>query len=258
MSFENKVVLVTGAGSGIGKAIALHFAKLSAKLSLLDRDDENVEKTAKSCETLGKSKAIKIVVEMTNDEDVKRAVEKTVEEFGKIDVVVNCAGVLSIGGIIEEGFIRDFDKVMNVNIRSVAVITHYAVPVLIKSKGCIINIASICAKLIEKKSVPYTTSKAAVVQFTRNVALELAEEGVRVNSISPGFVNTNLWATHASPEVNKNLKKKDAPLKHVLQAEEIADMTVYLASDKAKSITGADFVIDSGYSLLGSQLKEDM
>ncbi|XP_023950771.2 uncharacterized oxidoreductase TM_0325-like [Bicyclus anynana] len=256
MSFENKVVLITGAGSGIGKGIALNFAKLSAKLSLLDINHENLKNTTKSCKELSKTKAVNFVLDMTNDANVKEAIEKTIEEFGKIDIVVNCAGVLSIGGIIEESFIQDFDKVMNVNLRSYAVMTHYAVPALIKSKGCIINIASICATLVDKKVIPYNTSKAAVVQFTRNVALELAELGVRVNSISPGLVKSSLLESNASQEAIDRIKTKKAPLKHVLEADEIADMVAYLASDKALSITGADFVVDSGYTLLGSLLEE--
>ncbi|XP_045781004.1 uncharacterized oxidoreductase TM_0325-like [Maniola jurtina] len=256
MSFENKVVLITGAGSGIGEAIAVHFAKLSAKLSLLDINAENLEKAVEKCEELSKTKAIKIILDMTKDESVKQAVDKTIEEFGKIDVVVNCAGIVSISGILDGVFINDFDKVMTVNLRAYVVMTHYAAPALVKTKGCIINIASVYAKLVDKKIIPYTTSKAAVAHFTKNAALELAEKGVRVNSISPGFVETKIIVnSKCDMDKFKLLERKSPPIEHVLKVEEIADLAGYLASDKAQSITGADFVIDSGSTLLGSLLE---
>ncbi|XP_069363362.1 meso-2,3-butanediol dehydrogenase-like [Maniola hyperantus] len=256
MSFENKVVVITGAGSGIGEAIAVHFAKLSAKLSLLDINAENLEKAIKKCEKLSKTKAIKIVLDMTKDESVKQAVDKTIDELEKIDVVVNCAGIISVSGILDGKFINDFDNVMAINFRAYVIMSHYSAPALVKTKGCIINIASVCAKLVDKKIIPYTTSKAAVVQFTKNAALELAEKGVRVNSISPGYVKTNIATNSLSQEDLKLMNSKSAPLEHVLKVDEIADLAGYLASDKAQSITGADFVIDSGYSLLGLLLDD--
>nr|XP_034837735.1 3-oxoacyl-[acyl-carrier-protein] reductase FabG-like [Maniola hyperantus] len=257
MSFENKVVLITGAGSGIGEAIAVHFANLSAKLSLLDINAENLENAIGKCEKLSKTKAIKIVLDMTKDENVKQAVDKTIKELGKIDVVVNCAGIVGQCELLNDKFIEDFDKVIAINLRAYVIMSHYAAPALIKTKGCIINIASVCAKLVDKKCIPYTTSKAAVAHFTKNSALELAEKGVRVNSISPGFVETKIFINSKCEMDNfKLLKRKPAPLEHVLKVDEIADLAGYLASDKAQSITGADFVIDSGYSLLGLLLDD--
>ncbi|XP_045781002.1 short-chain dehydrogenase reductase 2a-like isoform X2 [Maniola jurtina] len=255
MSFINKVVIITGAGSGIGKASAIKFAKLSATLSLIDINEDNLNKVTEECRNLSEAKVLEVVADISKDVDVKRSVENTIEEFGRIDVLVNCAGIFGDKGILDSDLLSVIDKVMSVNLRATIAMIHYAAPALIESKGCVINTASVMAKLVCKGAIPYNLSKAAVVYFTKHVAMDLADKGVRVNSISPGPVETNI-ALHAgiSQEVNDAVfasYAKFVPLQHNIEATEVAEMAVYLASDKARSITGSDFVIDSGLALSG-------
>ncbi|XP_045781001.1 cyclohexanol dehydrogenase-like isoform X1 [Maniola jurtina] len=255
MSFLNKVVIITGAGSGIGRANAVQFAKQSATLSLVDINGDNLHKVAEECRKLSKAKVLEVVADLSKDVDAKRAVDNTMKEFSKINVLVNVAGIFGDKGILDPDLLSVLDKVMSVNLRSTIAMVHYAAPALIESKGCVVNTASVMAKIVCKGSIPYNVSKAAIAYFTKNVAMDLADKGVRVNSISPGPVETNI-ALHAgiSQEVNDAVfasYAKFVPLQHNIEATEVAEMAVYLASDKARSITGSDFVIDSGLALSG-------
>ncbi|XP_072933724.1 uncharacterized protein [Epargyreus clarus] len=261
MNFTNKVVVVTGAASGIGEAIALSFAKLNASLSIIDLNEENLLKTKRECEELSKTKVLEVVADLKKDEDVKKTIELTLKEFGKIDVLVNCAGIAVSGGIEDSDIIEKFDKVMSINLRAMIVMTKEALPALIESKGCIINLSSVASTLTANNLLPYSISKAAVTKFTKSAAFDLGRKGVRVNCISPGSVKTNIL-------INAGINKDDndhhydntkemAPLNKNIKAGEIAELAVYLASDKAESITGSDFVIDAGI-LLGSQLEKDV
>ncbi|XP_034837550.1 uncharacterized protein [Maniola hyperantus] len=255
MSFINKVVIITGAGSGIGKANAIQFAKLSATLSLVDINADNLHKVAEECRNLSEVKVLEVVADLSKDVDVKQAVDNTIKEFGQIDVLVNCAGIFGDKGILDSDLLSVLDKVMSVNLRSTIAMIHYAAPALIESKGCVINTASVMARMVCKGAIPYNLSKAAVIYFTKHVAMDLADKGVRVNSISPGPVETNILLNSGkSQEENDGvfaLYAKSVPLQHNIDANEIAEMAVYLASDKAKSITGSDFLIDSGLALSG-------
>ncbi|CAH2218274.1 jg16361 [Pararge aegeria aegeria] len=255
MSFLNKVVIITGAGSGIGEGTAVHFATLSANLSLIDKNGESLHKVAEKCGSLSQTKVLEFHADVSNDEEIKQAVDNTMKEFGKIDVVVNCAGIIAYRGILDSDLLSVFDKVISVNLRSMVAMTHFAAPALIESKGCVVNISSVMARMVSKGSLPYNVSKAAVAHFTKNAAYDLAEKGVRVNSILPGPVETNilLSAGNTNEENDKlwELFATAVPLQHNINACEIAEMVAYLASDKAKSITGAEFVVDSGMILSG-------
>ncbi|CAG9572894.1 unnamed protein product [Danaus chrysippus] len=253
MSFKNKVIVISGAASGIGREIAIKFAKLSANLSLLDINLENLKSVAKECRELSESKVFTLVADLGKSDNVKTVVDLIKQEFGKIDVLVNSAGIARAGDIKCANLLEDVDNVFNINLISGVTLTHYAAEALIESKGCIINIASIMAVKACKGSLAYNVSKAAVLQFTKCVALELADKGVRVNCISPGSVKTNVLNNVLPPSVD--IKKfwddmiEDHPLQQLTTTDDIAHMAVYLASDKAKSITGCDYIVDSGKTL---------
>lgn len=249
MDFNDKVVLITGASSGIGAATAIYLSKLSAKLALVGRNEKNLKRIALYCEKSKGIKPIAITADLTSDVDAERVVNETIEHFGTLNVLLNNAGIIAMGGI-KNSTMDSYDKVMATNMRSVYQITMLAVPHLIKSKGCIVNTSCIASTKPSTMALAYNTSKAALDQFTKCVALELAADGVRVNSVNPGFVKTNLLKdiglneeqlVHFGQNVVGNM-----PLKRPVEADDVASLIAFLASDKARSITGTHHVVDGG------------
>ncbi|XP_045503903.1 3-oxoacyl-[acyl-carrier-protein] reductase FabG-like [Colias croceus] len=253
MDFNDKVVLITGASSGLGAATAIHLSKQSAKLVLVGRKENNLKKIALYCE---KAKGIKphaIVADVTVDEDLERIINETIENFGKLDVLVNNAGVTAMGGI-KKSDMASYDKIMSVNTRAVFHLTMLATPHLVQSKGCIVNVSSITSTRPNTISLAYNMSKAALDQFTKCVALELAPDGVRVNAVNPGFVKTNIIKDIGLTEDQIDMFAKNVasgtPLKKIVEANEVASLIAYLASDASKSITGCCYPIDGGRLLV--------
>ncbi|KAL4717274.1 hypothetical protein ACJJTC_017161 [Scirpophaga incertulas] len=222
MDLNDKVVLINGASSGIGAATAIYLSKQSAKLFWLG---------------------------LTSDVDCERIVNETIEHHGKVDVLVNNAGVIGMGGI-KNSTLETYDRVMSTNIRAVYLLTQLTVPYLIQSKGCVINVSCVSSSKPSTMALAYNISKAALDHFTKCTALELAPDGVRVNSVNPGFVKTNLLKDIGLSEDQLELFVKNVvgnmPLKKAVEGDEVAALIAYLASDKAKTITGSNFVIDGG------------
>lgn len=253
MSFINKVVLVTGASSGIGEAISLHLAKLSARLSLVDINAESLRKNADICEQITRVKVLVTVADLSKDGDIKKAVDNTIKEFGRIDVVINCAGIYKPGSILDTDLIEVFDNVLATNLRSVVYITNLTAPKLAETKGCIINISSITSAIGASQSIPYSAAIAALNHFTSSVALELAPKGVRVNSILPGIVKTNILENSGMSEEETDEywnKASSTPLSRIVKCEEVAELAAFLASDKARAMTGSSYRIDAGLGLM--------
>ncbi|CAG9572898.1 unnamed protein product [Danaus chrysippus] len=253
MSFSDKVILITGAGSGFGKGIAIHFAKLSAKLSLVDTNPENLNSVAQECENISKIKVFKVSTDITVRDNVKNAVNDTISQYGKINVLINCAEIGSKVGITSPNLMTEMEKIIAVNLKAAITFTHYASDSLIENKGNVINIASLFATTVIKEALPYSVSKAGLVHFTRCAALELADKGVRVNCISPGPVRSqNVMGDFDTKEENDiywDTWAKEAPLRHSVTEDEVADVAEFLASDKSRSVTGTDYIIDCGWSL---------
>ncbi|XP_030029035.1 uncharacterized oxidoreductase TM_0325 [Manduca sexta] len=246
--FVNKVVIVTGASSGIGAATAVRFAQEGANVALVGRNQERLSKVAEDCAKFGRNPLV-IKADVSKDDEARSIVAKTVEVFGKLDILVNNAGIFKHDNIQNPDFMEIFDSIMATNMRAVAFLTNLAAPYLIESKGNIVNVSSISGRYIGNPyKISYKTSKAALNHFTRCIALELAPHGVRVNSVSPGPVDTEIFNT---PGLLINLASlKDATaLGRVGESEEIADLIIFIASDKAKSITGSDYVSDNGLIL---------
>ncbi|XP_049694232.2 17-beta-hydroxysteroid dehydrogenase 14-like [Helicoverpa armigera] len=249
MSFQDKVVIVTGSSSGIGAAIAIKFAEEGAKVTLVGRNQEKLNNVAKKC-----GKPLVLVADVTKDEDAKRIVDETLRVFGKLDILVNNAGIANATGIQAEHAMAVFDKVISTNLRSVVYLTHLAAPHLVKTKGNIVNISSAVAfRVFSKEAFPYCTSKAALDHFSRAVALELASSGVRVNTVNPGPVVTdiieNLGATKEQQATTFKRMTDMTALNRISDPEEIADLVLFVASDKAKAITGSSYVSDNGVLL---------
>ncbi|KAH8289693.1 hypothetical protein KR054_009507, partial [Drosophila jambulina] len=244
MSLSNKVVIVTGASSGIGAAIAQVLAREGATLSLVGRNVANLEETKRN---LKGAKAEIVVADVTKD--AASIVQQTLDKFGRIDVLVNNAGILGKGGLIDLD-IEEFDSVLNTNLRGVILLTKAVLPHLLKTKGAVVNVSSCAGIRPFAGALSYGVSKAALDQFTKIVALEMAPQGVRVNSVNPGFVVTN---------IHKNIGIVDEEYKGVLQrainshpmgrvgdVTEVAEAVAFLASSKASFTTGALLPIDGG------------
>lgn len=182
MAFSGKVVVITGASSGIGAQAAKDFAKLGASLVVVGRNQENLQKVASEC---GAENVLTVQADVTNEADAKRIIDEAVTRFSRIDVLVNNAGILETGSI-ENTSLDQYDRVMGTNMRSIYHLTMLAVPYLVKTEGSIVNVSSVNGIRSFPGVLAYNISKAAVDQFTRCVALELAPKKVRVNSVNPG------------------------------------------------------------------------
>ncbi|XP_026495584.1 uncharacterized oxidoreductase TM_0325-like [Vanessa tameamea] len=251
MDFKGKVVLITGASSGIGACCALNFAKLSAKLALVGRNEKKLKEIIDHCENESGDKPLKIIADISIEDDNKRIITETINFFGKIDVLINNAGMLLMAGLMDD--ITNYDRISATNIRGTYLLTQQAVPHLIKTKGNIVIVSSILSSVPMPALMPYCMTKAALDMFTKCVALEMAPKGVRVNSVNPGPVATNLFmAAGISDDLNKGLyesMKESIPLRKIATVEDIANMVVFLASDSASCITGSFHVVDSGLHL---------
>lgn len=249
MSFTNKVVLVTGASGGIGAATALMFAKEGANVVIVGRNEEKLKNVNADFDKIGKRPLV-IKADVSKEDEAKSIIKQTIDAFGKLDVLVNNAGILRQDNIYDTSFMNVFDEVMNTNLRAVVLLTNLAVPYLVETKGNIVNVSSVAAQRVKPTQlVSYKTSKAGLNHFTRCIALELAAHGVRVNTVSPGPVATDIFDAGSMEDYLETLKKSTA-LGRIGQPEEISDIILFLASDKAKSITGSDYVSDNGLVLM--------
>ncbi|KAK4882349.1 hypothetical protein RN001_005668 [Aquatica leii] len=249
MNFANKVVLITGASSGIGAATAKKFAALGASLALAGRNLENLKKVASECKSEKNPPPFIVTGELTNESDTKAILESTIKHFGKLDVLINNAGIIETGSI-ETTTLEQYDRLMNINVRSIYHLTMLAVPHLIQTKGNIVNVSSVNGLRAFPGVLAYCLSKASVDQFTRCTALELAPKQVRVNCVNPGVTVTNL---HKRGGMNDEQyaqfltrTKETHALGRPGEASEVASTIVFLASDDASNITGASIPVDGG------------
>jgi NAD(P)-dependent dehydrogenase (short-subunit alcohol dehydrogenase family) len=250
-SFTGRVVLVTGATSGIGRAVVLKFAKESASVVALGRNQSALSEVEGLVQKAG-GKPLTLAMDVTNDREIHQAIAETIDNFGRLDVLVNAAGHISTGSI-EQTSLAAWDAMMNVNLRAVFQLMQLAAPHLIKTKGNIVNVSSVTGLRSFPGVLAYCVSKAGVDQLTRCAALDLAPKGVRVNAVNPGVVITEIHKRGGmSEEDYANFlehSKTTHPLGRVGDPKEIAELVFYLASEKASWITGATYQIDGGRAL---------
>lgn len=252
MDFTEKVILITGASSGIGAAAAEYFAKLGGLIVIVGRNEANLGKTAKNCmlaAPIDVGEPLICVADLTSEPDVLRIIDSTIDRFGRLDVLVNNAGIIGPGSI-ETTSLKQYDQIMNTNLRSVYHLTMLAVPHLIESKGNIVNVSSVLGMRAFPNILAYAVSKAAIEQFTKCVALELAPKGVRVNCVTPGVIETELHKISEMDEDQYKAFLATCGATHALgrigSVNETSAAIAFLASDLATFTTGTSLPVDGG------------
>ncbi len=245
---QGKVEVVTGASSGIGRAVALLFAQNGMNVVAAARNGEALAELARN--SADGNGAIKThVADVTQIAQLEGIVTDAVESFGQIDVLVNSAGIIKSGSI-EDTALDDWDRLMNSNLRAVFLLMQKCIPHLAATKGNIVNVSSVAGTRAFPGVLGYCVSKAGTDQLTRCSALELAPKGIRVNAVNPGVVVTNIHKRggmdDAAYEKFLEHSKTTHPIGRVGTPEEVAELIYYLASDKASWITGATYEIDGG------------
>lgn len=248
MSLTGKVVLITGASSGIGADAARHLAKLGAKLAIVGRNENRLNEVAKQIIAAKCLKPLPIVADVSTDG--KRIIDETVQHFGQIDVLVNNAGIFTYD-TISEFDVNEYDRIMNINLRSVIILSHLAVPFLEKTKGNIINVSSDAGIQPYAEHISYCISKAGVNQFTKCAAIGLAKNGIRVNAINPGDIRTPIFELAGITDVDQYFEQsKDGYL--VGRIGEVSDTSAaieYLATQSF--VNGILLPIDGGITCSG-------
>jgi NAD(P)-dependent dehydrogenase (short-subunit alcohol dehydrogenase family) len=244
--FEKKVFIVTGASSGIGKATARLAYERGANIAIVARREFELQTVAAGFDL---SRVEIVGADLTHDGDRQKVVQQTINRFGGVDVLVNAAGIIG-NGTIESTTLDQWDRMMDINLRSLFRLTQLALPSIIERKGNIVNISSVTGVRSFPNVLAYCVSKSGVDQLTHCAALELGPKGVRINAIDPGVVVTNLHRTSGMEEESyrKFLEhsKSTHPIGRVGTPDEVAELILFLASDRAGWITGGSFSIDGG------------
>ncbi|MGG4468574.1 SDR family oxidoreductase [Paenibacillus alvei] len=252
MRLDGKKIFVTGGARGIGKSVATAFAEAGADIAIVDLDIEEAVKTAKDLEANNGIKSVAIKADVTNPQDVNAMIDTVLEHFGRLDVAFCNAGIcMNIPA--EDMTFEQWKKVVDINLTGVFLTAQAAGKVMLKQGGgSIINTASMSGHIVNvpQPQCSYNASKAGVIQLTKSLAVEWATRNVRVNSISPGYIGTEL--TLNSPSLQPLIAQWNemAPLKRMGRPDELQSICVYLAGDTSSFTTGSDFVIDGAFTAI--------
>lgn len=242
MKLDGKVAIVTGGGSGIGKAIAVRYAEEGAHVVIVGRREAVLKETAALDDKISY-----VAGDITKDEVVEHVMETVKEKYGHLDILINNAGWCPVQPITEIT-IEDYDKAFSLDVRALVNMTIHALPMIIEAKGNIINLSSVGATHRSANLSMYQAAKIAVENFTRVWAIELAEKGVRVNAIAPGAIRTDIWnVTNLSLEDAKKHEEGIAssiPFKRFGKPDEVANVALFLASDEASYVSGSVYAVD--------------
>lgn len=253
MPFIGKVILITGASSGIGAACAKYFAKKGALLALVGRNAEKFQKVNEAIQMCGvEMEPLIIIADVAVDSE--RIMNETIEKYGHLDILINNAGIF-IPGTFESMTMEEYDTMMSTNIRGVVLLTQLAIPHLIETKGNIVNVSSVSGIIPTEQWFGYAMSKAGLDHFTRCAAIELAGKGVRVNSINPGFIDTEVHSNDKSEEEQAALfdeMKLKHPIGRIGTKEDCVNAIATLCDENASFVTGVLFRVDGGISTKGA------
>jgi NAD(P)-dependent dehydrogenase (short-subunit alcohol dehydrogenase family) len=254
MELEGQVAIVTGAGRGIGRATALELARMGAAIVVAEVDVTGAGRTAEEVRGLG-GRALMVPTDVTARSALASMVKRTLAEFGRIDVLVNNAGIYRAATALDVTE-EHWDAVMNINARAVFFASQAVLPAMIARKaGAIVSLASLAGKIGSPNNLPYNASKAAVISITKSLALAHAADGIRVNCVCPGFVETDMWTVVAreqgallgqAPEEFTRRRRAQVPLGRMERPEDVANVIGFLASSKSGYMTGQAINVTGG------------
>ena len=249
MQLEGKVALITGGGSGIGRATALLFAREGAAVAVVDLDESRAQAVAREIEDEG-GQAIAVRCDVSQAADCQRAIQETVTAFGGLDILFNNAGIIRRASVLEISE-EEWDQAMAVNVKSIYLMSRYAIPVIAKAGGgAIVNTGSGWGLVGGRNAVSYCASKGAVVNMTRAMALDHAAQKIRVNCVCPGDTDTGMLRSEAQQLGATTdaflAEAADRPLRRVGKPEDIAQAVLYLTSGASSFVTGTTLVVDGG------------
>jgi NAD(P)-dependent dehydrogenase (short-subunit alcohol dehydrogenase family) len=258
MEFTGKVALVTGAGSGIGEAAALRLAQGGASVVVISRTQEEIDAVRDAIVAKG-GKALSIVADVSEPDDLQKVVQQTLQQYGRIDIVVANAGINGMWAPIDDLTVDEWDKTMKVNLRGTYLTLHHTVPSLKKQGGSIIIVSSINGNrtFTSPGATAYSATKAAQVAMAQQLALELGDDNIRVNAVCPGAIETEIddnsqQRNSDDAEVPVEFPEGDIPITggEPGKSKDVADVIAFLASDAARHVTGVPIYVDGGQSLL--------
>lgn len=271
--YNDKVVVVTGSSRGIGKAIAKEFAKNGYSVVLNARDEEELKQASKEIEEETKqndhnnnSKIALVVGDISQEQTSQSLIEEAIKRFGRLDVLVNNAGISGTSKKINELTTDDWQKVIDINLKGAFICTREALKHMLQNNSktsqgysdtkdndngnySIINISSVHESIPQSESTPYAASKGGMMMLTKTVALEVADKGIRVNGIAPGAIATDMNKDMLEDKDKKNQEEQNIPMHRIGQPEEIASVALFLASPAASYITGTTIYVDGGLTL---------
>ncbi len=244
MRLKDKVAIITGAGSGIGRGIALAFAKEGAKVVVADWSEQGGKETVKQ---IGKE-AVFVKTDVSKAEDIDKMAKTCLDKFVRIDILVNNAGIVKFGPLHETSE-QDWDAVLNINLKSVFLGSKKVIPQMLKQgQGKIINTASIAGLVGFESTGPYCASKGGIIALTREMALEYAKNKINVNCIAPGVIKTAMTKDILDDSAQKQGLESQTPYPRLGEPEDIASAAVYLASGESDFVTGHVLVVDGGWT----------
>jgi NAD(P)-dependent dehydrogenase (short-subunit alcohol dehydrogenase family) len=249
MKFKNRVVVITGSGSGIGRACAAEFAKEGAQVVVADINSDAAKETVQLIEDSGGT-AFAVETDVSNPASVQKLVEKTIGRFSAVHAVVNNAAI-QVNKTVEDTSFEEWNQQLSINLGGVFLCSKYFLPHLRETKGSIVNMSSVNGFFVEPTCAGYCATKAAIIGLTKAMAIDHGHQGIRVNCICPGYIDAGLAEGYFQSQPDPAQARQEAGKLHALwrigKPEEVGRVAVFLASDDASFVTGSSFVVDGGF-----------